>query len=196
MKVCGRQAGLRAFAQAFYFIRYDFVRINFVVGARCSPVEKEWGGLARNLFEELGGGRTKSHNELYRDFLASVGAGSEDDLSEPPFAAAFNRRWMRYAQRQPIRTALYAIAAYEVLDGPDYAALQHVLSTVAVGVDLTFFEVHAVAEHFELFNELLDDDLGIQGRGADFGKASRFVLGNQRAMWVDLLQFLEACEGS
>jgi hypothetical protein len=189
---CHDERGLRAFAEAFFFVRCDFVRINFVVGARCSRLEGEWGGLARNLYEELGGGRTKPHNELYREFLASTGAGLEADLVEPDFAGRFNDAWLEFAGGAPLRIALLGVAAYEVLDGPDYSALYSALSLSRPSSALTFFRIHAEANHFELFHDLLAQ--GTQSEEDienDFEVAARFVLTWQKFMWTNLLQHLD-----
>lgn len=188
---CRSEEGLRTFAEAFFFVRCEFVRINFVVGARCSRLEGEWGGLARNLYEELGGGRTKSHNELYREFLASTGAALEAELVEPKFAGRFNDAWLQFASGAPLRIALLGVAAYEVLDGPDYSALYAALDLSKPSADLTFFRIHAESHHFDLFHDLLTQDAqSEQDVRNDFEIAERFVLTWQQFMWTGLLQHL------
>jgi hypothetical protein len=189
---CRNKRGLRAFAEAFFFVRCEFVRINFVVGSRCSRLEEEWGGLARNLYEELGGGYTKTHNQLYREFLSSAGGAAEGDLVEPEFARRFNAAWLQFAGGAPLRTALLGVAAYEVLDGPDYSALYSMLTSSNPSADLTFFRVHAEANHFELFHDLLrQGTVSNQDVRNDFEIAGRFVLRWQRFMWAGLLQHID-----
>jgi len=193
-RVCRGLDGLRAFASAFYFIRCDFVRINFLVGARCNRNEFEWGGLARNLYEELGGGQTKAHNQLYRDFLKSVGVEDELALVEPTFARRFNDAWEAFAVAAPVPLALLGVAAYEILDIPDYGMMCDALLSVAPYADLTFFKVHSCAEHFALFDELIGARGGDSVFDGEFATAAAFVLNTQSRMWSDLLLYLEGQE--
>jgi hypothetical protein len=182
--------GLARFAEAFYFIRCDFVRINFLIGSRCGRSEVEWGGLARNLYEELGADHGKTHNQLYREFLAAAGCTSEGNLREPRFARRFNTTWTRFATSEALTTALFAVAAYEVLDGPDYSALHDALRGAIPSGGLEFFRIHAAAEHFELFGDLCDRITDV-GQAAAFRKGAAFVLKQQHLMWKGLLQHLE-----
>jgi len=187
----------RAFASSFYFVRYGFYRHNFIVGARSGPDETFWAGLVQNLVEELGGFVSPTHNALYRHFLEEAGVKCDARLRQPVFAARFNRRWENYCRKAPFVQALAGIAVYEILDQPDYALLLEVVKKAGVGPKgLQFFEVHAHARHFELFEGSMQQLWKHrQGRRALVG-AARFVNDTQRMMWTGLLSHLErTCKG-
>ncbi len=199
LNVAGRLKGLLAspvgltdFASSFYFVRYGFYRLNFIVGARSGPDELFWGGLAGNLAEELGGFKTASHNALYRDFLSEAGVPTEKGLRQPRFTIRFNRHWEHFCAKAPFPEALAAIAVYEVLDQPDYALLLGLMRGAGVGKrGLVFFEVHAHAKHFDLFEGSMSQLWkSSKGRGA-LHKAAHFVNSTQGMMWNGLLGHLE-----
>lgn len=186
------KSGLGLFAEAFYFIRYDFCRLNFIVGSRFGSCdERLWKGLVDNLFEELGAGKGPSHNELYRWFLSEAGK-DETGLSEPEFARDFNGQWEAFCRTTTPNKALSAIGVYEILDNPDYKMLLRVARSAGVSKKaLRFFAVHAGAKHFGLFEkvvgEFILEDLEM------VNTATNFVLDLQSRMWADLLSHLE-CE--
>ena len=184
---------LKWFAQAFYFIRVHFVKLNFVVGARCPTHELYWAGLAHNLMEELGGNSGPSHNELYRWFLQDVGLPNEAALERPAFATRFDRKWDQFAQRAPLEEALGAIAVYEIFDNPDYQMLLNIMTRAGVTErGLLFFKVHAAAEHFELFEDYFRH-VSQQPSGINtLERATAFVLDTQKEMWSGLLEHLTA----
>ena len=187
-----RPTGLKKFAEAFYFVRYDFYKLNFMVGSRCPPHEQFWKGLALNLLEELGGREGPTHNQLYRDFLTTVGLGDEQQLREPPFAQGFNREWQMYCANAPLVHALAAIAIYEILDNTDYAMLLRVIRAAGItGVGARFFRVHAEAEHFEMFEDILSRFSEGKEGASTLQEANQFVIGRQRNMWEGLLSHLE-----
>jgi hypothetical protein len=190
--LCDRRQ-LARFAKSFYFVRYGFYRLNFIVGARSGPDETFWSGLVLNLAEELGGFRTPTHNALYRSFLSEAGISSEKGLLEPRFAALFNRRWEHFCAKAAFAEALAGIAVYEVLDQPDYALLLEVMKNAGVGrKGLHFFEVHAQARHFDLFEGSMSQ-LWKSPKGREaLRKAACFVNKTQRMMWDGLLRHLEA----
>ena len=182
---------LTRFAEAFYFIRVHFVKINFIVGARCPTHELHWGGLAHNLMEELGGDVGPSHNELYRWFLNDAGIADENSLTCPEFAAYFDKKWEDYARNAPLEDALGAIAVYEIFDNPDYQMFLNVMSHSGVSDrGLIFFKVHAKAAHFELFWEYFRHASNQPGGGKAIQRATDFVLQTQREMWSGLLDHL------
>jgi Iron-containing redox enzyme len=187
--VVSSSTGRRAFAERFYFVRVGFVRHNFIIGARCPYSETYWGPLVKNLTEELGVSGGQSHNELYRRFLYSVGSASESQLHEPEFARVFNGSWEAYIRACDVEEALYAVAIYEILDGPDYGMLLEVLQSCGDNsVDLVFFDVHARAEHVGLFTEYLAETSTAAQRVNWEERAAEFVFGVQEKMWRGLLR--------
>lgn len=188
--------GLTSFANAFYFIRVNFVHHNFVLGARCPTHELYWGGLAHNLMEEVGGESGPAHNELYRWFLQEVGAPDENSLRRPAFAADFDNKWENFVQHAVLEEALGAIAVYEILDNPDYQMLLAVMSKAEVSPrGLAFFQVHAKAAHFELFEDYFHYISGQSGGIDCLQRATDFVFQAQKEMWSGLLEYLESrCE--
>ena len=191
--VLSTEAGLRNFAETFYFVRYDFCRLNFLVGARCGANDRFTTGIVRNLCEEHGLLRGRSHNQLYRDFLDAAGACPESCLHEPDFAARFNARWHLHCTEAPLPQALAALGVYEVLDNPDYALLLRLVKRVAVHKSgMPFFAVHASARHSELFADLIAEFLDNDADRSHVDKAARFVIDTQRRMWCDLMSHLHA----
>lgn len=182
--------GLIRFASAFYFIRVGFVKLNFIAGSRCPAHEAYWGPVAKNLWEEMGSGKGSTHNELYRCFLRSAGVKTEDNLLAPGFATEFDRRWASWAQKQPILDVIVSLAIYESLDGPDYSMLLSSLEDHWNGkVDLTFFRVHAEAQHLEMFRSLVDH-VAPHLLVSAAKRAGEFVIGTQSYMWTGLLAHL------
>lgn len=186
--IAATPAGLAAFARAFYFCRVEFVRLNFILGARCPDHEKYWGGIVRNLWEEFGGGETKPHNALYRDFLTFATGSDEANLEEPAFAKTFNRSWTDFIQNEPVEKCLFAFAVYEALDVPDYVMLYESMRRAAgERAELAFFKVHTGVRHFDLFEEFfktaaIDDEVARD--------ATSFVMDAQEKMWRGLLDSL------
>jgi hypothetical protein len=191
-RVCSTLAGVRGFAVAFYPLRYSFVQMAFVAGARAPMHEDYWCGLAQNLFEEAGEGHKASHNELYRRFLSSSGLDATMQVPVTDLSRRFNRSWFDYVREAPIDQAIAAIAIYEVIDSPDYRLLYDALRSSSIPLDLKFFEVHASAEHFGMFARffhayLRQDTCSLE----DFLPVAHFVLGLQEEMWIALLASLE-----
>jgi pyrroloquinoline quinone (PQQ) biosynthesis protein C len=183
--------GLQSFAKSFYFVRYDFVKLNFILGSRCSNNEILWSGLAKNLYEELGGKSGASHDQLYRDFLTSVGVASEQDMREPAFATEFNTAWENRCRNASIESAVAAIAIYEIFDKPDYQLLLRVMQNAEVNQrGLRFFQVHAVAEHFEMFEDTFHWLMAQENGKAVFEEATNFVFETQQKMWTGLIESL------
>lgn len=191
-KLIVQKEGLKQFAEAFYFVRYNFCRLNFILGERCGIDDFLWRGLVRNLIEELGGQKGISHNQLYRDFLSCVGINSEDSLQDSIFSYQFNASWEKFCRDALLLEAIAAISVYEVLDKPDYALLLRVLEKAGVAKQgLHFFQVHANAEHFEMFEDVISW-ISKQERGEEIINNGRnFVFRTQRMMWAGLLNSLE-----
>lgn len=184
--------GISDFAESFYFIRYDFCCLNFIIGERCHQDEKLWAGLAKNLMEELGGKSGISHNQLYRDFLSCVGAGAEKSLQSPVFAKEFNDAWRDFAKNAPLMEALSAISVYEIFDVPDYQLLMRVLEKAGVPEKgLIFFRVHANAHHFEMFEDTVTWLMEQEGGKEAFEKGKEFVFTTQQKMWQGLIENLQ-----
>jgi pyrroloquinoline quinone (PQQ) biosynthesis protein C len=184
--------GLQSFAESFYFIRADFCCLNFTIGERCHSDERLWSGLARNLMEELGGHGGQSHNQLYRNFLSSIGARKEQELKSPEFAKAFNNAWRDFAKNAPLMEALSAIAIYEIFDVPDYKLFLDVLTEAKVPEEgLHFFRVHANAHHFAMFEDTITWLMEQEGGEQAFANASEFVFDTQRKMWLGLIECLQ-----
>ncbi len=190
--ICSTKRGLVDFGEAFYFIRYKFYKLNFIIGTRSSPDEAFWGGLVANLLEELGGTDGVSHNELYRIFLREIGASSESELVEPFFTPAFNNNWEKYAFEAPFQEALAAIAVYEILDNPDYQLMLRIAQNAGVTTSgLEFFLVHAGAVHFELFEDFASK-MFTTPEGEDvINRSADYVHQLQSGLWKDLLIHLE-----
>jgi pyrroloquinoline quinone (PQQ) biosynthesis protein C len=192
LNICSSPDGLKKFAEAFYYIRYKFYKLNFIIGTRCGPDETFWRGLVENLLEELGGLHGVSHNELYRRFLQETGIPSEKLLVEPAFTVNFNDTWESYAFEAPFEEVLAAIAVYEILDNPDYQLLLNLTS--ALGVNdrgLEFFKVHAGAVHFELFEDFANRMFASEEGTKIIEKSAQYVLQVQAKLWNDLLTHLE-----
>jgi pyrroloquinoline quinone (PQQ) biosynthesis protein C len=188
-----KKNGLVDFGEVFHFIRYDFCRLNFIIGARCCNNERLWAGLAKNLMEELGGKHGITHNQLYRDFLQSIGARPEEKLECPKFAQDFNNTWEEFTRNAPLMEALSAIAIYEIFDVPDYRLFLEVLEQAKVPeAGLTFFRVHANAHHFEMFEDTVEWILQQEGGQEAFDKATEFVFETQRKMWIGLTECLQS----
>lgn len=184
--------GLKQFAKVFYFVRYDFPRLNFIVGERCGANEFLWAGLARNLIEELGGKNSPSHNQLYRDFLSCVGVKSEDLLQEPLFAQQFNANWRNFCRNASLEEALSAIAVYEIFDQPDYKLFLRVMQKADLPESgLHFFQIHAAAEHFEMFEDVVSWLREQEGGKEAFVKGKDFVIQTQKKMWNGLMKSLK-----
>jgi pyrroloquinoline quinone (PQQ) biosynthesis protein C len=180
--------GLKQFAKVFYFIRCDFPTLNFIVGERCGVNEFLWSGLAKNLIEELGNGNTPSHNQLYRNFLSCVEVSTEDLAKEPLFSFQFNETWRKFCREAPLEEALSAIAVYEIFDQPDYKLFLRTMQKAGVSeAGLHFFHVHAAAEHFEMFEDIVSW-LREQPGGKDaFARGKEFVIKTQKKMWLGLI---------
>src|SRR5579862_7994824 len=146
-----RSSGLARFAEAFYFCRVGFVRLNFILGERCASDERLWVGLARNLWEEAGGGTTPPHNTLYRRFLNHATRTPENNLQAPRFAISFDKQWETLVREAEVLDALVAFAVYEALDAPDYQLLYDALHQNVPAHPLEFFKVHTDVRHVELF---------------------------------------------
>lgn len=191
--IAGHPGGIREFGVLFHPVRSSFVHTCFLAGARSQMHEVLWSGLARNLYEEAGGGVTLAHNELYRRFLKSVGVTSDEGIRVALFAAKFNQRWRTYIEESPVEEAILAIAIYEIFDRPDYRTFLEAFSGIDDRWDLEFFRVHAGVEHFDMFSEFVDWLFRTYADAeAKFYAAADFVLGEQRAMWTGLLEALEA----
>jgi len=184
--------GMGLFSEVFYFIRYDFCRLNFIVGAKCPPHEMYWSGLVKNLLEELGGGRFKTHNELYREFLFETTGKTEGMLSQPAFAEEFNRHWEDYCLKSSYKHGLLAIGLYEVLDNPDYQLLFSCVKSGNLSAEgAKFFVVHAQAEHYEIFEDIIEEIDKGEGTEDIVEEALEFVIDTQQFMWSSLLSWLE-----
>jgi hypothetical protein len=181
--------GLARFAEAFYFCRVGFVRLNFILGARCADDERLWVGLARNLWEEAGGGATPPHNTLYRRFLNFSTKTPESALKSPPFATSFDQQWETFVRSADVLDALVAFAVYEALDAPDYQMLHDALLNRVPDAQLEFFKVHTDVRHVELF----DDALALVSPtriDSSAAQAMEFVVGLQERMWRGLLEYV------
>lgn len=195
------QPGLAgSFGRLFHPIRYSFVHVNFIVGARQEMHEIFWAGLARNLYEESGGGETPAHNELYRRFLRTVGVHSDVGIKEARFARVFNERWRNFARDASLEDAVLGIAVYEVLDRPDYQSLHNALVEIDRSWDLEFFRLHSIVEHFDMFSEFVAWYFESVGNPEQrFAGVRDFVLNTQKDMWIGLLSELEnllGCNGA
>lgn len=191
-EVCSTLAGVGSFALAFYPIRYSFVQLAFTAGARAPMHEDYWCGLAQNLFEEAGEGDKVSHNELYRRFLSSLGLDPDTPVPDTDLGRRFNGAWFDFVRRAPLDEALAAIAIYEIIDAPDYGLMYEALRPSPVPMDLKFFQVHSIAEHFGMFAGFFESYLR-RGGGSlkNLLPVTDFVLGRQEEMWVGLLESIE-----
>lgn len=190
--ITSRENGLKQFAEIFYFVRYDFCHLNFILGERCCPNEFLWAGLAKNLYEELGGKSGQSHNQLYRDFLTAVGSQESMLKTEPAFARQFNQTWETHCRQAPLEEALCAIAIYEAFDIPDYQLLLRVMKGANVSQrGLLFFQVHAVANHFEMFEDIVSWLRNQEGGESIFNRAREFVFETHTEMLRGLVASLK-----
>ena len=191
-EIVSSKIGLSAFAQEFYYIRYDFCRLNFIIGAKCPPHEKYWSGLTKNLLEELGGGRGATHNQLYREFLWESSQKNESELKPPKYAIEFSNKWEEYCRNKHYSEGLLAIGMYEALDNPDYDLLYEVVKQTGISdKGLKFFLVHAKAEHYEIFEEIIEEIQINEDDASRVKGVADFVIDTQRFMWVNLLNSLE-----
>jgi Iron-containing redox enzyme len=194
-RVASSRIGVRAFAAAFYFVRVNFVKHNFILGARLGSSEKLWAPLVKNLAEELGGIDTPhpSHNELYRRFLADCHL-RERELIPLPFSEDFDRSWTEFVQHEEPGQALLALGVYELLDGPDYTFMRDELryGGMVSEVGLEFFEAHAEVRHFDMFEDVFEPKFSDTGSKIMLQRSVDFVLSTQMRMWQGLSGYLEA----
>jgi pyrroloquinoline quinone (PQQ) biosynthesis protein C len=191
-RVVSKADGIRQFAEIFYFVRCDFPTLNFIVGERCGVNEFLWSGLARNLIEELGDRNTPSHNQLYRDFLSCVGANTKCLVDEPTFASQFNKTWKIFCREAPLEEALSAIAVYEIFDQPDYKLFLRAMQKAGVPeTGLHFFQVHASAEHFGMFEDIVSWLREQPGGQEAFTRGKEFVIQTQKKMWLGFMESLQ-----
>lgn len=194
-RVAGSLNGVRAFAAAFYFIRSNFVRHNFILGSRLDRHERMWAPIVKNLVEELGGaeGTQPTHNELYRRFLESFGL-NEAELAPDPFAVSFDEMWTSFVRDAEIKEALLALGVYELLDGPDYSFMRDELRAGKATSEcaLEFFEVHSEVRHFEMFEDAFEDIFADEASLEKLRRATVFVLETQKTMWQHLASHLDA----
>ena len=193
-KIVSDKYGLGLFAKEFYFLRCNFYKLNFIVGAKCPPHEKYWSGLTENLVEELGGEFKITHNQLYRDFLWEAAELKEEDLVTPPhYTITFNGSWEGYCIERDFEEGLLAIGLYEALDVPDYELMERALraTTNLSEKGLRFFTVHAKAQHYSMFENIIDEIQDREGKTDLVAQATNFVIKTQRFMWTNLLQNLE-----
>ena len=194
LKKLSTKSGLNSFALAFYFIRVGFVRINFQIGARCPCDELYWRPMAQNLWEELGAGDTKSHNQLYRNFLTSIDLQEPLSTPEPEFAKRFNAGWHDIALRSSLVEAICSLAVYEELDVPDYSMLLKVLSDVSsCEVDLKFFRIHSDVDHFSMFTSFLESQNAIELEET-LTIVKKRVYSLQLEMWNGMIEYLDKLE--
>jgi hypothetical protein len=190
--ILSNRNGLCLFAEAFYFIRYNFYKLNFIVGAKCPPHEKYWSGLTKNLLEELGGGQALTHNQLYRQFLWESSNRNEDELTQPKFTVIFDNMWGQYCSASSYKEGLLAIGLYEALDNPDYQLLYSVIKGTGISRNgLEFFRVHAQASHFEIFEDIICEIEGENPNPEFIEGAINFVINSQQFMWSGILSWLE-----
>jgi hypothetical protein len=151
-----------------------------------------------NLVEELGGDHGRSHNDLYRDFMAAVDAPPEHELAEPAFATWFNESWSAFVAQRPARAGVVAMALYEALDPPDYGMLDTAISTWHLPVEAQrFFSVHAKAHaHYELFEEALASLASTEPVDWSIDEVEDFIIKTQEKMWHGLMEYIEAGAGS
>src|SRR5262245_62066808 len=70
---------IKRFAQDFGIYRYRYAKLLGIDVILSSCEREEWQSSALHLLEELGGiGVTKTHGEMYRDFLLEVGLAVEE----------------------------------------------------------------------------------------------------------------------
>jgi Iron-containing redox enzyme len=192
-RIISSQENLKVMAESFYFVRHSFCHLNFIVGERCGNNEFLWSGLAKNLYEELGGKSGTSHNQLYINFLASINAKSEKSLKEPEFARQFNYDLEMFCRQAPLEEVISAIAIYEIFDIPDYQLLLKVMKKANVPQQgLRFFQIHAVANHFEMFEDIICWLKYQKGGEEAFNRAKKFIFHTQTKMWHGLIEHLES----
>jgi hypothetical protein len=185
------RAGMSRFAEAFHFCRIGFVRMNFLLGARCPDDERYWVGIANNLWAESGGGVTLPHNTLYRRFLKWASGKDSRELVSPDFATKFNDEWDRVALNYPVKDALVTLAAYEAMDKCDYQMLYRALATNCDDPSaMEFFEVHTEVEHTEQFCSVFNLVSADEVQHGIYESSIDLSVSLQRDMWRGLLTHL------
>jgi hypothetical protein len=189
--------GLRTFAETYTTYRCDFVRMLFLVGARCGYCYPLYSSLAHNVHDEAGGEDATPHNILFENFLEECGGKSTDQLlreGTPPFALKWFQDWEDMANTWPVEDAFCVVSNYEILDQPDHLTVIPELKRANLAPrGLKFWEVHASTFHWHLHFP----DLGPLSQSTRWRLAMRtgaeWVLTKHVGWWADCLRHVEAC---
>lgn len=189
--------GLRIFAETYTTYRCDFVRMLFLVGARCGYCYQLYSSIAHNVHDEAGGENATPHNILYENFLEECGGKATDQLlreGTPPFALKWFEEWEEMATTWPVEDAFCVVANYEILDQPDHLTVIPELKRANLSPrGLRFWEVHAATFHWHLHFP----DLGPLSQSKRWRLAMRtgaqWVLTKHVGWWAGCLRHVEAC---
>ena len=193
----------QTFAIVFYHIRGHFSELIWLLGNFAPSVEYKQ-ILLQNIAEEFGGTGI-SHEQMYLNFVNSfistirieIAYENLQKLYEDSSATTFNRcniakrfntkhqDFLKSSSSWASKWALFC--TYEYLDKVDYdfllKMLKNRLSDVN-GVDFTFFEVHARADHFHDTRQLLEKSWFHEPQ--EVKKGIDFTLNTQLTMWTQL----------
>ena len=175
------------FANVFQHVRGHFHEFLWHLGS-FAPTFDYKQVVLNNLAEEFGG-RRSSHEQLYRRFALAMGGKPEQAASEGlgdlPFVSNFNAKHLQWLRNHEWDHQWAAFSAYERLDNIDYINLFKLAQSLGAESDeLTFFEVHRGANHFEAAGPLL---LELWNRNSQAVRAGFDFIGSlQRQVWTDL----------
>lgn len=189
--------GRRLFAETYTTYRCDFVRMLFLVGARCGYSYQLYSSIAHNVHDEAGGEDATPHNVLYEDFLEACGGKPTDQVLREgiaPFALTWFQDWEEMAMTWPVEDAFCVVSNYEILDQPDHLTVIPELKRANVSPrGLRFWEVHAATFHWHLHFP----DLGPLSQSKRWRIAMRtgaeWVLTKHVGWWAGCLRHVEAC---
>lgn len=176
------------FVKLFYHARGHFYKFLWYMGSLTQDSElKE--NVLHNINEEFGE-KGKSHEQMYFDFVSSLGVNLIKEIYEEnfylDFLRKFNKNHMQWISEKDDTGKLCLFSAYERLDNVDYLNLLKLVKSIGVVKKeaLLFFIVHSQAEHFD---QLYDQLFSIWAeRKEDVIAAFQFTYDNQLVMWKKL----------
>jgi hypothetical protein len=147
---------IKRFAQAFGIYRCRYAKLLGIDVILSSCEREEWKSSALHLLEELGGrGGTKTHGEMYRDFLLELGFFVEEgsvisETEELSFVNDFYEGFETFCKERPTVQRKTILAIFELVDNADYASLHSGLLQYGFSQEsLAFFKIHADALHWD-----------------------------------------------
>lgn len=176
------------FAAIFYHIRGHFINFMwYLANFSTSTVVKKI--IIDNIYEELGRKNQFSHEQLYERFANECGVNIHHELVNEthylPFVREFNKAHLKWLSEHDEDEQFAAFSAYERLDNIDYHYLSQFATSLSLNpTNLTFFNVHALVNHFDLTLEKLSPIW--QTNPEKVINAINFIYEHQYTMWQKL----------